>query len=334
MRPLATASRRGFTLVELLVVIAIIGTLMGLLLPAVQSAREAGRRNTCANNLNQLGKAIVAYDGRTQSLPGWRNPNLLGSLNATQSGTTPPYYSWPVMLLPSLERRDIFDLAVVASGGVIPTAAIGPISMFLCPSSPSATPTEPAIAYAGNAGNWGRGSRSDGVFFDRTSHLGLTPISTSLDFIGNGDGTSNTLLFSERCGPNVSTLAQWSADQQFGLTNSGTHANWQLSTANRASPVFILSGTTPGTRVINSTVNTASFSVPDPSNSPTTVNPTEAFPSSNHPSGVSVVFCDGHNQFLRDTISPDVFSQLMTARTSNASAPYNVLSPLREDQYR
>ena len=330
MRPLATAPRRGFTLVELLVVIAIIGTLMGLLLPAVQSAREAGRRNTCANNLNQLGKAIVAYDGRTQSLPGWRNPNLLGSLNATQSGTIPPYYSWPVMLLPSLERRDIFDLAV--GTGSLPTAAIGPISMFLCPSSPSASATDPALAYAGNGGNWGRGSRSDGVFFDRTAHLNLTPISTSLDFIGNGDGTSNTLLFSERCGPNVTTMAHWSADQQFGLSNSGTFGNWQLATPSRATPIFILSGTTGGSKVINS--NTTTFTVPDPSNNGQTVNPSEAFPSSNHPSGVSVVFCDGHNQFLRDTISPDVFSQLMTARSSNASPPYHLLGPLREDLYK
>jgi len=302
----------------------------------VQSAREAGRRNTCANNLNQLGKAIVAYDGRTQSLPGWRNPNLQGNLTATQSGTTPPYYSWPVMLLPSLERRDIFDMAVGMTGGVLPANAIGPISMFLCPSSPSATPTDPALAYAGNAGNWGRGSRSDGVFFDRTSHIStIAPISTSLDFIGNGDGTSNTLIFSERCGPNVSSMAHWSADQQFGLSNSGTHANWELNTPNRASPVFILSGTAPGSKVINSTVNTAAFSVPNPSNSASAmVNPTEAFPSSNHPSGVSVVFCDGHNQFLRDTVSPDVLSQLMTARSSNASAPYSTLGPLREDQYK
>ena len=67
---------RGFTLVELLVVIAIIGTLVGLLLPAVQSAREAGRRNSCLNNQNQLGKSVIAFDGQKKCTPGWRNDHL------------------------------------------------------------------------------------------------------------------------------------------------------------------------------------------------------------------------------------------------------------------
>ncbi len=94
--------RSGFTLVELLVVIAIIGILMGLLLPAVQMAREAARRMSCGNNLRQLGLACFNYE--------------------TGRGSFPPLYNdngvmWSGFLLPYIEQGNVYDLLVIQDSG-------------------------------------------------------------------------------------------------------------------------------------------------------------------------------------------------------------------------
>ena len=102
-------SLRGFTLVELLVVIAIIGSLIGLLLPAVQSAREAGRRNTCMNNASQLGKAVFLRDNAGLGIPGWRNSISIAD-GTTTSGSTGYVTTWVPTLFPYLERQDLFRL--------------------------------------------------------------------------------------------------------------------------------------------------------------------------------------------------------------------------------
>jgi prepilin-type N-terminal cleavage/methylation domain-containing protein len=86
--------RNAFTLVELLVVISIIAALMALLLPAVQRARESGRRVACTNNQYQLAFACIRHDDANGFLPGWRNRLVLNS------GTASIFPSWPVMILP------------------------------------------------------------------------------------------------------------------------------------------------------------------------------------------------------------------------------------------
>ncbi len=101
------ALSRGFTLVELLVVIAIIGVLVALLLPAVQSAREAARRMQCANNVRQLGLAVLNYEQSQNSLP-------YGTLmsRAYDEGTAPHLStrsSWSVAILPFVELNTLFE---------------------------------------------------------------------------------------------------------------------------------------------------------------------------------------------------------------------------------
>src|SRR6476619_500503 len=89
-------ARRGFTLVELLVVIAIIGTLVALLLPAVQAARETARGHTCRNNMKQLQLALTNMDSTLKRLPGYVEE--IFNPNGSKSGTPP-------MFTPAFARR-------------------------------------------------------------------------------------------------------------------------------------------------------------------------------------------------------------------------------------
>lgn len=179
-----SAGRRGFTLVELLVVITIIAMLMALLMPAVQGAREAGRRTTCTNHLFQLGLAAVRSDEQSGFIPGWRNKH----------SPTGAVVSWPVPLLPFMERNDVFkNLSAV------------PISFFMCPSSPPDNASQPWLAYAGNCGSGTSGNKWDGVMVDTTTAANRM----SFEDVANADGTPSTILLSERCG--LVTMAFWSS---------------------------------------------------------------------------------------------------------------------------
>jgi prepilin-type N-terminal cleavage/methylation domain-containing protein len=125
----------GFTLVELLVVIVIIGMLMALLIPAIQSARESGRRNTCANNMRQTALALTSLAETKRFFPGYAS-----FVNKTVGPTRLPRVSWVVAILPALERNDLFqnwqnpqlplDLSPAKRG-----MHVSPISVLLCPSN-------------------------------------------------------------------------------------------------------------------------------------------------------------------------------------------------------
>ena len=313
--------REAFTLVELLVVIAIIGTLVGLLLPAVQSAREAGRRNSCTNNLNQLGKAVIAFDGQRQFIPGWRNahPNKV----AAASGTYPTV-SWPIMLLPNLERRDVYRLWETSTNAGVPATVSPFISIFVCPTSPPDTQGQPTLSYAANIGSTdyaGSGSamlpytqyRGDGVMMDTVGNPAsyISAARNNLDVISSGDGTSMTLLFSEKCGPLYSPQGSYDAIPQ--LINSNTRIINSMLTGVAYSTATLPTGPIPGFGVFETGLgsvdqNLVGSLIADRAGY-------LGIPSSNHPGGCVATFCDGHTMFLKETIAPLVYTQLIASNS-------------------
>jgi len=229
--------RRGFTLVELLVVITIIGMLMALLLPAIQAAREAGRRNTCSNNQRNIGTALLLAEGTNRGFPGYAN--VVGNKRA----------SWVVPILPYLERTDLYTVwKNTTTNPVIPSLAPSPgyatttaspwsytvLNLLECPSNPESGLGSNPLSYIVNCGSALTASdnfppavspwlqdRNSGVFFNQASADATAPGASNpnpgiialasagsfrpstngpkvtVDFISSNDGSTNTLMLSE-----------------------------------------------------------------------------------------------------------------------------------------
>ena len=203
-----TNQKTGFTLIELLVVITIIGALMGLLLPAVNAAREAARRVQCQNNQKNIGLAIVNYESAKRALPPMMQeyPTSSSSANAENF-----QMNWLIQIMPFMEETALYNnireekvLTEVNFPQRIPILKCPSSSRDFAPLFGSGTLIRSGkTSYVVNCGAQNAddawkytecGRKDLGLFFDWVNG---SKTEVTIDFISSADGTSKTLLLTE-----------------------------------------------------------------------------------------------------------------------------------------
>ncbi len=365
--PRPASKKRGFTLVELLVVIAIIGTLVALLIPAVQAARATARQTQCMNNLKQLGMAMVNFESSKQRLPGyaqlvkranntWVTADFDNTTkhivvdNTVGSGTPPQppddawNISWAAVILPNMERQDIWDRlidvnATIADGGAL---EVIPIESFVCPADTDATSNVelPALTYSGNTGAWdredngdfllinpsppGQGDTTDnGIFlnlaeYDRNR---VKPPQMRISKIRDGAGT--TIMLSENVNKDYEPIGTGATDPFFtwlgGADNGGDP---EFGTEQQLGFVWVVSENPQPGADLDDQERINRDAATNPPNNPWPPQQTEfARPASNHSGGVNVVFAGGNTRFIADDIDYLVYQRLLTTNGKKCVDP-------------
>jgi prepilin-type N-terminal cleavage/methylation domain-containing protein/prepilin-type processing-associated H-X9-DG protein len=284
---------RGFTLIELLVVIAVIAVLIGLLLPAVQAAREAARRIQCTNNLKQIGIALHSYHDAVGAFPMGYMANQPFVNGATD---TAPGWSWAAMLLPQIDQGVLFNAANLWLSVSAPanTTVIGStLDVYLCPSDltngpfpvvdalenvlVTAAPSSYAACVGGNETDTATGNNNDGLgkgVFYRGSRTRVADII---------DGTGQTIAVVERAW--VKAEGVWA-----GAVPNGTIRRGPMNGCPRTGALFY-----PAATLVQAhchMINTNS----DPDGGLDDC-------SSFHPGGANFVFADGSVHFLKNILA-------------------------------
>lgn len=310
---------RGFTLIELLVVIAIIATLVAILLPAVQQAREAARRSSCSNNLKQLGLALHNYHDTYNMLPIGHVYRPLGS---SAAGLTAGGKGWSffTLILPFMEAGNVYDqfnlsytIADTTEGSTTTATQITTtknratastvLPWALCPSSTADTVAVnggvgtlgrfdalATTSYKGNGGSF-QGSETGVASSTRERYNGVFFRDSNVTFRDINDGLSNTIAIGE--------------------------VNWELSKNGRLfGSVAQTAGTTNGGSMWF--LGNGEWQINPPPGQSSALWYDHGFHSM-HPGGAQFVFADGRVRFISDTIHHTFRCYQSNVNTTNPS---------------
>jgi prepilin-type processing-associated H-X9-DG protein len=283
------------------VVVAIIGLLVGLLLPAIQAARESARRTECSNHLRQIGIALQTYEAASRGLPSGYISRFTPGTLAAPSVDTGPGWGWAALLLSQLEENSLRGQLVFDRPIEDPANAqrrVQPVAVYLCPSdgapavwsalkdtnpTPQNKICEVASAnYVGMYGDSEPGVDGSGLFF-RNSHVAFREIT---------DGASNTIAAGERSYLLGESTWVGSVTGAVLAPGPGDHDGIGASEIEDGSSMVLGhagEGKSPG----DPTSDVNQF-------------------YSQHPGGVNFVFADAHVSFLTPQMDYKVFKALAT----------------------
>jgi prepilin-type N-terminal cleavage/methylation domain-containing protein len=332
--------RNGFTLIELLVVIAIISVLIALLLPAVQSAREAARRSQCLNNLKQIGIAIANYESSFRVYPFAKGL----AYNTVAVPGAASYARWSALsqLLLFIEQGNLFNSinfnlppetpGMAGAGNFMPayedpnrenmTASLTQVAIFLCPSDGPPISTWPgANNYLGNQQTWACDLSENFPSTDAPGEIprGIFYYNSSVQVAQVTDGTSNTVYYSEKLRgtgtPNPRTDLLMFTNQS---SLDATYQTCQSINVLTAPPLTTRQGMSwvmgemccSSYNHVAQPNSTSCAGAPFPGNMANMS--MQVPPSSNHPGGVNVLMGDSSGRFIKSSIDLQTWRNLGT----------------------